>query len=428
MMASPIVAKLQLPDTMSVVGEPTQAHANPVFRIVRIAIAIPLFISTVCSLLPVALIPVSSQAVINVRLTPVRANAAGLISKVSLETGDQVYAGQEIASLRPQGVAKQIDLSESVRNQRDLEQQSAEIAGRLTAAQERLSQTEGELQSYSDRIVAQWELEIANAGREQTASEQDAERVAEEVKRDEKAALERVIPQSMLAQAREKLLAAHHLAGQQAANVQRLNNQLGNMKAGYFVGSGVEQPRYVAVRDETKGEVTNLRHEQAALQARLGSVRGEVIRKAKQSGGSIAVQSPVTGIVWGRISTVGQPVEEGGDILRIADAGSVHVDAWIDRRYGPQLSIGDSALIYLSGLGKELIGRVTAFQGTSRLRLDEENNAIDLQPVHPDQYRVTIQLNPSDRNPIYIGQAAKVLFPGRASSLKAHVYQFLAKL
>ena len=175
-------------------------------------------------------------------------------------------------------------------------------------------------------------------------------------------------------------------------------------------------------------EVTNLRHEQMAIQARLVGVKGEVFQKAQLTNGTISMQSPVTGIVWGRTGTAGQPVEEGGNILRIADAGSVHVDAWIDRRYGPQLSIGDSALIYLNGLGKELVGHVTAFQGTSRLRLDEENNAIDLQPVHPDQYRVTIQLNPSDRNPVYIGQAAKVLFPGRASSLKARIYQALAKL
>jgi hypothetical protein len=104
------------------------------------------------------------------------------------------------------------------------------------------------------------------------------------------------------------------------------------------------------------------------------------------------------------------------------------VEVWLDRRYGPQLSIGDTALVYLNGLGKELSGKVISFQGTSRRRLDEEVNAIDLQPVHPDQYHVTIELDEKDRQILYMGQAAKVLFPGSKSRLTTRFYFWLTRL
>jgi hypothetical protein len=85
-------------------------------------------------------------------------------------------------------------------------------------------------------------------------------------------------------------------------------------------------------------------------------------------------------------------------------------------------------MVYLPGLGKTVPGHVVSFQGTSRSRLDEEVNAIDLQPTHQDQYHVTVELDNADRKAIYIGQAAKVLFPGPESAFKAKLYSWLIKL
>jgi hypothetical protein len=90
--------------------------------------------------------------------------------------------------------------------------------------------------------------------------------------------------------------------------------------------------------------------------------------------------------------------------------------------------VGDPALVYLSGLGQEFKGRISSFEGTSHRRLDEEINAIDLQAVHPDQYHVTIELDPVDRKVVYIGQAAKVLFPGTKHTLRARIYFWLTRI
>jgi multidrug resistance efflux pump len=152
------------------------------------------------------------------------------------------------------------------------------------------------------------------------------------------------------------------------------------------------------------------------------------LRKDIFAHGPLPIQSPVSGVIWARSVAAGQSVQAGDDLFHIADEGSIHVEVWMDRRYGPQLSVGDPALIYLSGIGQEFKGRISSFEGTSHRRLDEKINAIDLQAVHPDQYHVTIELDPADRKATYIGQAAKVLFPGTGHELRARLYFWLTRI
>ena len=425
-MASPVLSPQLTEAPPAIRAEPRKSPRH--LQVIRIAIALPLMALSAGALFPLAVIPVSSQAVVNARLSRVLAPARGQAIKVAFEAGDVVAANQEIARVQSLETPPRGDVAESAVAKTGLETQYAALRGDLAAAEERLAHYETLLRDYGTRMADSLELQLREAQRERASANEETRRLEEEVRRDERAQQEHILSALQVAQAQEKAISSKRAVDEQQGTIDRLKTQIVNIRAGFFVGQDGGQPRYLALRDEAANEVGKLRQQKIVLERRLNALTAQIAAVPAPSRDVYAIKSPVSGVIWGRAVAAGQTVNEGEDLYRIADAASVHVDVWLDRRYGPQLSIGDSALIYLSGLGKELSGRVTAFQGTSRRRLDEENSSIDLQPVHPDQYRVTIQLSPKDRDASYIGQAAKVLFPGGKASLKGRLYFWLTRL
>jgi multidrug efflux pump subunit AcrA (membrane-fusion protein) len=404
---------------------PPQPKEGALARAVRLTIAIPLFALSIAALFPFAVLPVSTQAVVNARLARVRSPRGGLVQGVSLETGDVVSAHQRLALITGSRSVSRDEVSDALHTVGALEEESSHVRAELVSAQVQKSRYDEMYRSYTDHLGQQLQTSVGNAQREQAAAARKAADLQAEVKRDRQALAEHLIPKALLDQAEDKAERAAQDAEVKNSNLADLNRQLSDARSGYTL-SAANQPQFLSQRDEVDAAVARYQQEQASLNLRLTRLGGTA--KTDEPQPAILIDSPVTGPIWARSVASGQSVSEGDDLFRVADTASIHVEVWLDRRYGPQLSIGDTALVYLNGLGKELSGKVTSFQGTSRRRLDEEVNAIDLQPVHPDQYHVTIELDEKDRKILYMGQAAKVLFPGSKSRLTTRFYFWLTRL
>jgi len=412
--------ELALPATPKPTRLPTERTR---WRVVRLAVAIPLLAVSFAALFPFAVLPVSTQAVVNARLSEVKAPADGKLGTISLETGDTVVANQPLASSAlPSATAH---TASDTRSRTELQQESARLGASLTASQMEKARYDGMYNQFLQHIAGDLDMQLHEAEREQTTAQARAATAGEEVKRDQQALADHLIPRSLLDRALEKQDTAQHDADAKSSAVRRLQKQISDARAGYVLDPS-QAPPFLTARDNAAAEIDRLREQKAAVDAEL-MLPGQ-LTTASVATPRTTIVSPVSGTIWSRSVATGQTVSEGDDLFRIADANSIHVEVWLDRRYGPQLSIGDTALVYLSGLGKELAGHVTSFEGTSRRRLDEEVNAIDLQPVHPDQYHVSIELEPQDRKSIYIGQAAKVLFPGSRHRLRASIYFWLTRM
>ncbi len=386
-----------------------------------------MFLISVGALFPFSVIPVSSQAVVNARLSRVRSPTEGELGQVRLETGDSVTAGEALTTVSNPLNLRRSEATGDQRTLSDLQVEADRVGAELSASLLEKGRYDGMFSQYVGHRAQDVEGEAHEAQAEASGAQARIQSAQQEVQRDQQALADHLIPRSTLDAAQDKLETAQRDAAQKTAAVRRLQGQASEARSG-FSGAGPE-PSFIAARETATTNVDRLRAEKAALDQRMQAMKaGARTLSTGAADGGTDVDSPVSGFIWSRSVATGQSMQQGEDMFSIADSHSIHVEVWLDRRYGPQLSIGDMALVYLSGMGRELKGRVTSFEGTSRRTNEEEVNAIDLQAVHPDQYHVSIELQPADRKAQYIGQAAKVLFPGAQHPLRADLYFWLTRL
>lgn len=104
-------------------------------RIIRLAIAIPLIAVSFAALFPFAALPVSNQAVVNARLSEVKAPLDGELGTVSLETGDVVTTDQVLAQLHVSDPTFRTAARDDLRSQGDIEQEASRVGAALSASQ-----------------------------------------------------------------------------------------------------------------------------------------------------------------------------------------------------------------------------------------------------------------------------------------------------
>lgn len=426
------------PNPVKTPPHPTEPHGHVVeiptrqepkkWKIARISIALPLMALSGGALLPFAVVPVSTQAVVNARLSEIRTPIEGTIQDISLEPGDLVHASEPVARITAARGSKAVQKEQDHRTIFELKSRVSEIDAQLAADQKQLASANALSQNYIDHLSGELQFQLDMAVKQKAVADSKLSQLNLEVTRDSQALQDHLVTRTVLDQATERQERARTEAEAAADKVSHLKTELSDVKSGYLLGAGSEPPAFVQDKNNAAAEVARLTEGKSALEAQIADFQNDTSDSVKAASKPITVRSPVSGTVWARSAAPAQGVAEGDDLFRVADSDSIHVEVWVDRRYGPQLSIGDVALVYLSGMGKELTGRVISFQGSSRRRLDEEVNAIDLQPVHPDQYHVSIELDPSDRNAAFIGQPAKVIFPGSKGRFRARLYSWLARL
>jgi len=158
------------------------------------------------------------------------------------------------------------------------------------------------------------------------------------------------------------------------------------------------------------------------------SIAGQMAAGMSTTGGEpLLVRSSVDGIVWSRDMPTGQTVREGDDLIRIAEANTLQVEAYVDGRYARQLSIGDRAIVSLSS-NQRLTGRIVSIQGPGERKADADAYAIELKAPVEGLYHVAVRLDPADRGIVRVGQVAKVLFPGPDSSVSYRVYSWVTRV
>lgn len=468
-MASPI-RRFETPGDLAPV--PVIKKTPVAARVLRVLVALPLLALSAWVLLPFAVVPVSMVAVTNARISQVRSQGAGQVLRYHTDVGDRVTVGQELVEVGSVVTPVKGPGDELEKKRVDTQIQETALSAQISETEQRLRGYDKEVREYTTRMIAETELRLNQTTRElesDRATLQQLKQAAKPVaKKDEELVeidrelarlqdslaelrerytenhpdVQRARSQIRAVEARRAVVAKSNPAPapssggnelesaslqkeiqSKSAVVERLRVQLGNLQSGYFVGPDQERPPPLAPRDEAAAALSKLREQRLILTLQDKAITQQMGTAPVAPASEITlIRSPVDGIVWSRDVPGGQSVRLGEDLIRIAEAGSVQVEAYLDARYARRLSIGDRALIDLTSVNKRVSGRLISVQAPAQRKADAEPYAIDLKPPVEGLYRVMVQVDPDDRATAKVGQVARVVFPGADGSLIWKIY------
>lgn len=308
----------------------------------------------------------SSNAVINARLTTVRAPIAGALSVERRSLGTQVAQGEPLGSI-VDPIVDDVRLNDLVQEHALAH---AEL-GRLQAVMGALEASMGALSARSAAFQRQRIRQLeAHLDPDDTGQSEDAAQI-------------------LLESARQ----------------------------GIFLGDGYNDAPFSEQRllelslrlEETRASLSAQEARVTALDARIEIER---LRVNKLSANQLA--SNVRGTVWQTLAGHGETVQRGQDLIRLVDCGSSIVTLSVTEGIYNRLRIGDTGTFRLGTDGRTFEGTITRLAGSGAATI-YQNLAIAPSERHLERYDVTL-LSPSLRESdvgCAVGRTGRVFFEAR---------------
>jgi hypothetical protein len=164
------------------------------WRTIRLCIAVPLLLFSFAELLPFAVLPVSTQAVVNARLSEVRSPMEGVLGPVSLESSSVPHT-----TLRNEAMGDS-------RSRGDMEQEVSRLGAELEAAQSEKARYDQMYTQYMKSMVSDLALQVSAAQTSYQSSQQRAASAADALKRAQQALKDHLAPKQRVDEARRRAM------------------------------------------------------------------------------------------------------------------------------------------------------------------------------------------------------------------------------
>lgn len=362
-------------------------------RFTRLIIGALIVVVAVFILVGEQLAGTSADAVINARVTTLRAPIAGEISLQPRTLGSAVSRGEALGSIRD-------TLVDAVRLE-DLERERMTAAAELARSQAEIAAIEQSLESlsarqqeYQQERIAQLEAELAIARLEAQLSgpadgdDADTRTVA---------GVQRAIADERVRIAEIALAAA---------------------REGRYLGDGFNDAPFseqqIILRELRLAELNAAAEQQSsileAIDMRLASEQLRVNRLDSRQLSSLA-----NGRLWELLADDGETVQRGQDILRIVNCDATLVTLSVTESVYNRLAIGDSASFRMTGDGRAFDGAITRLAGSGAATI-YRNLAITPSQRHLERFDVTLLVPGLRQEPelgCAIGRTGRVFFEAR---------------
>ena len=377
-------------------------------RYTRILVGVGVLVVAVWILIGEQLAGVSADAVINARMSSVRAPVAGDVTLAPLSLGARLRIGDDLGSIEDAraDTVRLADLEMEVRLEAAASAREssmvASLQDQITALEARTlayqSSREQELATRLERARARLELlEADPAGETDDASATLSQGQTEN-------SGDPLLPGIALEYARERVSA--------------LEVELAALQSGVHLGDGYnDAPWSEQWRADLEARLAEHQSAQkeaddrlAAVTARLDAERLRVNRLTASP-----VRSSINGILWELRTESGENVQRGDELLKLVNCDSVIVTLSVTENIYNGLAVGDPATFRPQGHGSTFEGTIVRLAGSGAETV-YRNLAVAPSTRHLERFDVAVDVPGLADDPDFacaIGRTGRVFFDAR---------------
>lgn len=377
-------------------------------RFTRILLGLAVLLVAVWILVGEQLAGVSADAVVNARLTSVRAPVAGTVILDPLSLGARVRAGDSLGSIEDQRAdgVRLDDLEVEVR----LEAAAVAREGALVASlQEQIADAEARSRAYFQarkrEVAARLERAHARLALLETDPAAETGEVAGAVSQGATESTgDPLLPGIAIEYARER--------------VATLEVELDALQAGVYLGDSYNDAPWSeqwradleARLAEHQGVLKETEARLAAVSTRLDAERLRVNRLT-----AAPLRSSIDGILWEMRSETGESVQRGDELLKLVNCGSTIITVSVTESIFNGLSVGDPAVFRPQGQSQTFDGTIVRLAGSGAETI-YRNLAVAPSARHLERFDVALDVPGLADDPdlsCAIGRTGRVFFSAR---------------
>ena len=362
----------------------------------------------------------SRDALINARVTVIRAPIDGIATAEVTTPGTAIKAGEAIGRIEDP-LADDSRLTQLKRETSGIELERDSLIRRLTDLEQARREAETQAEAYRRGRVHELELRIEEA-RANLAAAAAHDVDAKAVSRRGAALYARGFQS---AEAQEKALHAQQVEDQAVIAARKrldaLIVELDAARNGTFLGdsyndapSSLQRARELALRiTEAEAALDEMRRKSAIAQGQLAAERERLAAHRKA-----VLTAPIKGQLWAIEAAPGEYVRKGQDLLTVLDCSTVIVTASVSERDYNELHLGDPATFRVSGTDREYAGRIVKLGSSATFAI----------PFDPGGHQIVAaipKLAASAEDGCAVGRTGEVIFENNGQSLAGRLKQSL---
>jgi multidrug resistance efflux pump len=354
----------------------------------------------------------STEAVINARLVTLRAPIEGEIAPMAqtLAVGTELQPAGPLLRI----VNRRADHGRLDDLRRLVNQLESERSG-LMAKREDLALLHADLvaqtQSFLDGRSRQLEARVAELRSEIAAADANREEAERALERAKPLAETGTMTRAAFEKARRDATVTTQTHAALRHRVAGVDVELGALRQGTFIGDSYnDRPRSSQRADEVAQRLSDVAADVREREARLAGLRGELAAEEKRYADLAAVEliAPVRGTVWEILTSPGESVARGQDLVRLLDCSGMVVTATVGEAAYNRLRVGDPARFRFRGENADHNGRIIGVTGVGAA---PANFAIQPAALAKEPYRVTVALpNLATSGQCDVGRTGRVTF------------------
>lgn len=407
---------------------PGGSHAGirPVLRkLFKVALAVLVVALLGWQPVQALLTPSSVQAVVNARIITLRAPIDGEIAfDTTVTPGMSLQEGRSVARILNRR-ADDARVSELQQRISELKEQDVFLKGKLNVLLGEISSAEGELEEFRIARIKQMQARRKEIDAEINSAIATHRYTTAALERLRRLVSKGVSSQVQLELAQRDEALAHEAIAAANKRLDYISVELEALHSGHFVGDGYNdnprtRQRLQELRqsaDVLRAEISHNRLQRRRLARDLKEAENKYSRKAQA-----VLKMPASASVWEVLTTPGEHIREGQELIRFLDCSAPVVSANVTENVYNRLFVGAPARLRLNGSARDLEGRVVQMTGYAAT---PSNFAIAPSALEKEPYRVTLAVDGlAQGQQCWVGKTGRLTFDVPQTAIPSRLSAF----